>query len=76
MPHQIVQSVILSRERFNRLDQAKKWIQDHEYKYSTPDVTPHYFRFRQRDPKSLEHTHRFRSIELKGIGYLIVAYPK
>ena len=72
----VVQSVILSRDHFKTLDQAKAWLMEHNYKYTSPDVTPHYYRFRQRDPKALEHTHRFRSIELKDIGYLIMAYPK
>ena len=72
----ITQSVILSREHFSNLDQAKKWLMNHDYKYGKADITPQYFRFRQRDPDTLKHTHRFRSIELKGVGYLIIAYPK
>jgi len=72
----IVQSVILSREHFKTLDAAKKWIEDHDYKYTSPDITPSYFRFRQRSPEGLKHTHRFRSIEMKGVGYLILAYKK
>lgn len=72
----IVQSVILSRDRFKTLDEAKDWMEEHQYKYTTPDITPSYFRFRQRSPDALKSTHRFRSIELKDVGYLIVAYKK
>jgi hypothetical protein len=74
--HYKVQSVILSREYFGSPREAREWIQGHGYRYSPPDITPQYYRFRQIDPKALEHTHRFRSVELKGVGYLILAYPK
>lgn len=73
MPHQLVQSVILGREHFRNLDQAKKWLIDHGYHYYKVDITPHYFRFRQQEP--MPHR-RYRSIELKNVGYLIVSYPK
>lgn len=78
MPHKsvtngMVQSVILSRDHFKNLDEAKRWLMDHEYRYTTPDITPNYFRFRQEVP--MPHR-RYRSIELKDIGYLIMSYAK
>jgi hypothetical protein len=76
MVHQLVQSVILGRDHFKNLDQAKKWLVDHGFHDKGVDITPQYFRYRQRSPDALKHTHRFRSIELKDIGYLIMAYPK
>jgi hypothetical protein len=69
----IVQSVILSRDHFKNLDEAKRWLHEHEYRYVTPDITPHYFRFRQHEP--VPHR-RYRSIELKDTGYLIMSYAK
>ena len=72
----IVQSVILSREHFKSLDAAKKWLNEHEFHDKGVDITPQYFRFRQRSPEGMKNTHRFRSIELKGVGYMIMAYPK
>ena len=83
--HSIVQSVLLRRSAFKTLDDAKDWLTEHGYKYVLPDVTPTYFRFRQRDPKPLELTHRLRTTQLGdpekfspmgSIGALIIAYPK
>ena len=83
--HSIVQSVLLRRSAFKTLDDAKDWLTEHGYKYVLPDVTPTYFRFRQRDPKPLEMTHRLRTTQLGeadknspmgSIGALILAYPK
>jgi len=76
MTHYKVQSVILGREHFKNLVEAKHWLVKNGYKDKGVDVTPHYYRFRQINPQVLEHTHRFRSVELKGVGYLIMAYPK
>lgn len=76
MTHYKVQSVILNREYFKNLIEARTWLVHHGYKHTDPDITPQYYRFRQINPDVLKHTHRFRSVELKGIGYLIVAYPK
>jgi hypothetical protein len=83
--HSIVQSVLLRRSAFRTLDDAKDWLTEHGYKYVLPDTTPTYFRFRQRDPKPLEMTHRLRTTQLGepeknspmgSIGALILAYPK
>jgi len=76
MTHYKVQSVILGRDHFKNLIEARTWLVHHGYKLTDPDITPHYYRFRQINPDVLKHTHRFRSVELKGVGYLIMAYPK
>lgn len=83
--HSIVQSVLLRRSAFKTLDEAKKWITEHGYKYTLPDVTPTYYRFRQHDPAPLALTHRLRTTQLGepdkmspmgSVGALIIAYPK
>ena len=83
--HSIVQSVLLRRSAFRTLDEARKWITDHGYKYSMPDVTPTYYRFRQHAPEPLALTHRLRTTQLGesdkfspmgSVGALIIAYPK
>lgn len=83
--HSIVQSVLLRRSAFKTVDEAKKWITEHGYKYTLPDVTPTYYRFRQHDPAPLALTHRLRTTQLGepdkmspmgSVGALIIAYPK
>jgi hypothetical protein len=83
--HSIVQSVLLRRSAFKTLDEAKKWITEHGYKYALPDVTPTYYRFRQHAPEPLALTHRLRTTQLGepernspmgSVGALIIAYPK
>jgi hypothetical protein len=48
------QSVVLSKERFETLDEARAWIVEHDYKTSHggkgADETATAWRFRQRDP--------------------------
>ncbi len=48
------QSVVLSKERFETLEEARDWIVEHDYKTSHggkgPDETANTWRFRQRDP--------------------------
>lgn len=83
--HSIVQSVLLNRGTFKTLDSAKDWLVEHGYKYTLPDVTPTYYRFRQHDPAPLALTHRLRTTQLGepekfspmgSVGALIIAYPK
>jgi len=69
-----VQSVLLRRSHFTLLE-AKKWLEKHGYSHRKVDVTPAYFRFRQRDPGPLEALHwRARTVQLGEIGYLIIFY--
>lgn len=70
----VVQSVILKRDKFTQ-HEAEKWIRDHEYKLTRPDITQHYYRFRQMPPTAL-HNYRFREVPLGSDGYLVVAYPE
>jgi hypothetical protein len=74
--HYIVQSVLLSRDKFKSLDAAKAWLTSHGYRYTLPDATPSYFRFRQHDPHRLALTHRLRTVKIGDAGNLIVAYPR
>jgi hypothetical protein len=68
----IVQSVTLKRDKMSKRE-ADAWIRKHGYKMSSPDVTPHFYRYRQVNPERL-HGFRFRTIDLGGMGHLIVAY--
>jgi hypothetical protein len=72
---EIVQSVILKKSHFTR-EQAKKWVHKHGFKPSSPDVTPHYYRFRQHDPHRLEAMgYHARNTPLGKEGYLVIFYP-
>jgi len=56
-----VQSVLFSKDKFT-VEQAKKWLADHNYKNSKVDSTsPNYHRFRQFEP-SLCKDDSFRNI--------------
>jgi hypothetical protein len=72
----VVQSVLLSRDKFKTLDEAKEWLVSHGYKYVLPDTTPSFYRFRQREPQRLALTHRLRTVKMGDAGSLIVAYPR
>lgn len=69
----IVQSVILKKEHFTQRE-AEQWIRKNNYKLTKPDITQHYYRFRQMDPNVL-HNYRFREVPLGKDGYLVMAYP-
>ena len=68
----VVQSVILKREKMTKRE-ADRWVKENDYKLTSPDITTHYYRYRQVNPERL-HGFRFRTIELGDIGHLIVAY--
>ena len=53
--------------------EADRWIKEHEYKLTAPDITQEYYRYRQIAPERL-HGFRFRTIKLGDVGDLIVAY--
>lgn len=72
MAKYIVQSVILKKDHFTQRE-AEHWIKENHYKLTSPDVTQHYYRFRQINPEALHHF-RFREVPLGKVGYLIVAY--
>lgn len=68
----IVQSVLLRRHKMTRRE-ADRWIKEHGYTLTAPDVTQDFYRYRQVDPARL-HSFRLRTIKLGDIGDLIVAY--
>lgn len=68
----IVQSVVLKRSKMSKRD-ADRWVMEHGYKLTAPDITPHFYRYRQVNPERLHHF-RFRTIDLGDMGHLIVAY--
>lgn len=68
----ITQSVTIKRNKMSRYE-ADRWIKEHGYKLTKPDVTQHYYRYRQVEPERL-HGFRFRTIELGDIGHLIISY--
>jgi hypothetical protein len=68
----VVQSVVLKRSKMTRRE-ADRWIKEHDYKLTAPDITQEFMRYRQMDPARL-HAFRFRTIDLGDIGHLIVAY--
>lgn len=45
----VVQSFLFKRERWT-LAAARKWLREHGHAASSPDVTKHFYRFRQREP--------------------------
>ena len=68
----LTQSVLLRRDKLTRRE-ADRWIHEHGYKLTAPDVTHDMYRYRQMDPSRLHHF-RFRTIKLGDIGDLVVAY--
>ena len=69
-----VQTVLLKRSKFTE-QEAKKWIKEHGYHLTMPDVTAHYYRFRQFPPPS-PLMGRERMVALGDIGYIGVMYSK
>src|SRR3990172_13001177 len=59
----IVQTVILSKERFSSVEEAEKWITSHEFKNKGVDETEDSYRFRQRDPGDFVYS-SFRTINI------------
>lgn len=45
-----VQAVLFDKEKWT-LDEAKKWLKDHDFKYGDYRETDKYWRFRQKEPK-------------------------
>lgn len=78
MPSPIIQSVILSKDKFKTAAAAQKWIDEHQYDRKMGiDISQDYYRFRQRNPDPLVKAgYRIRSVPLKDTGYLLVAYSR
>jgi len=49
-----VQSVLM-RHQYWSLARAKKWLKDHNFKFTKVDVTPRYLWLRQFLPKNIKH---------------------
>jgi len=57
----VIQSLILSKERFETEASARKWVKDHDFEDHGVDETETSWRFRQRNPDEFES---IRTIEL------------
>lgn len=68
----VTQSVVIKRDKMSRRE-ADRWVKEHGYHLTQPDVTTHFYRYRQVAPERL-HGFRFRTIDLGDVGHLIVAY--
>jgi len=67
----IIQSIILRKDRFTQRE-AERWIREHNYKLTKPDITRDFYRFRQHTP--LPNVH-YRTVELGKDGEMIIGYP-
>jgi hypothetical protein len=74
-----IQTLILSKERFETLDEAKTWVRDHDFEVThegkQPDETESSWRFRQRDPGDFQEG-SFRTIELDDGVQAVIGRPK
>ena len=71
----IVQSVVIKKEAFPDIDDARAWVRSKGYKVSKIDETPNTYRFRQLDP-AIMRTGKYvdRMIDLSDVGYLNMLY--
>lgn len=62
-----IQTLILSKDKFDSLDAARRWVKEHDFKVEFegkgPDETETSFRFRQLSPSDFQ-SGSFRTIEL------------
>lgn len=71
----IIQSVVLDKEHFPTVEKAREWASAHKYKTYKYDETLHTWRFRQVSPNIFKTgMYEAKTIPLKGVGNLIVAY--
>ena len=71
----IVQSVVVEKEAFPDMDDARAWVKLQGYKSRDVDETPNTYRFRQVDPRIM-HSGKYidRMVKLGDIGYLNMIY--
>lgn len=71
----LVQSVIIKKEAYPDIDDARAWVRSHGYKVSKVDDTPNAYRFRQLDP-SIMRTGKYidRMVPMGDVGYLNMLY--
>ena len=71
----LVQTVVLNKDVFHSLAEAKAWIQRHGYKHHSADETPNTYRFRQMDPAIIKTGHyRPKMVKMGEAGYMLVLY--
>jgi DNA adenine methylase len=74
-----VQTVILSKDKFKTLADARKWVKEHDFKTEHggkgPDETEDSWRFRQRDPGDFKDG-SFRTIALTDGVKAVIGRPK
>ncbi len=74
----ILQSLLLSKERFETLEEARQWAEEHGYETDVLFETSQYWRFRQIPPQTCEEE-TFRTVEIeegvKGI-YCVPRVPQ
>ena len=71
----IVQSVIVKKEAYPDIDDARAWVRSQGYSVSKVDETPHTYRFRQIDP-NIMRTGKYidRMVAVGDIAYLNMLY--
>lgn len=69
-----IQSILFDKEKFT-LEEAKNWLEKHNFRNDKVDETDKYYRFRQREPEEFE-PNSFRTIELTDGIKAIIGIPK
>lgn len=70
-----IQTIILSKEIFPTLEDARKWATDNEFKHDKVDETPASWRFRQIDPSECKED-TLRTITLTEGVKAVICRPK
>jgi len=56
-----VQSVLFNKKYFD-INQCYKWLINHKFKITAPDITKKYYRFRQKRPNYKKYYYRIKKI--------------
>lgn len=70
-----IQTLILSKERFDSLEDARAWVTDHDFRADKVDETDNSFRFRQIQPSACQDE-TFRTIEITEGVSAVICRPK
>ncbi len=70
-----VQTLILSKEKFKTRADAKKWVDDHDFRSDKIDETENSYRFRQKEPSDFIEG-SFRTIEITDGVKAVIGKPK
>ena|GEM_PF-3128717 len=72
-----IQTLILSKERFETREEATRWVRDHDFrvKQGAPDETEDSWRYRQREPSEFQ-AGSFRTITLTEGVKAVIGRPK